>query len=400
LSQVGFGSWNLTWTKGSGGVKQLVYVGSVKSEVEAGCPVGSSCVVNDTNVNVNTESYSVSGLVEGDFYYARVVNYFDASCLSSSSTLTDISSCTLLPTSLTVEVGDTSSLRVTAYSSSEIGSVVFTPASGIISISPTSDSNHPYETDVTGVSTGTTSVNTEVRSPLGELYCSDSSPVTINPKGPWWQVVDGDVQTNGNLSSNIPQAGGYFFGLPGLGGYPGVAKYGGSTSLTSDNVSSFGWLANSPRVYINGKKYNYNWYEKQVRNDIPVTEITSQSVPGSYFTTNGTLYNGYYWFKYDGSTFGFDLTITSDMNLGDRRVILLVKEADLYIQGKVNYNLGEGFFLTAVGKTPSELKGNIFIDPTVGGNNPYDLQGYYISDSTFHTGVSSTQSGLSLEVST
>jgi hypothetical protein len=83
---------------------------------------------------------------------------------------------------------------------------------------------------------------------------------TPTPAGPWWQVKDADVQTNGDLRSKVPS--GYYFGLPGLGGFPGVAKYGGSTSLSSATVSAKGWLAESAYAPPNNKIQDYSYFRR------------------------------------------------------------------------------------------------------------------------------------------
>ena len=56
-------------------------------------------------------------------------------------------------------------------------------------------------------------------------------------------MKDGDVVTNGNLTSSVPP--GLLFNLAGNGGYPGVPSYGATTDLTTTNVSETGGLANS-----------------------------------------------------------------------------------------------------------------------------------------------------------
>lgn len=375
LTQVGFSSWNLTWTKGSGGVKQLVYVDTSKSDVESNCP-GSSCFLEDENVNVNSESYSISGLTDGDFYYARVVTYFDALCSSNSSTLTDISSCDLSPTSLTLEVGDTSTLTAGVYSSSEIGSVTFTPSGGFISVDPSSDTAYTYSTEVTGVSVGTGTITSNVVSPLGATYCSDSSGVTVNPKGPWWQVVDGDVQTNGDLNSNIPS--GDYFNLAGLGGFPGVAKYGGSTSLSSVNVSEKGWLANSSYTPSNNKVQNYAYFKRFIPSEVTLNQIPSDSIEGSFFESGGVESEGYFWYEYDGGVTGPTLSITSSINLPvGRKVIIFATNADLNIEADISYTSGESLLTVLV-------SGDIAIDGDV-----ENLQGFFLADGDISTGSSS-----------
>jgi hypothetical protein len=199
--------------------------------------------------------------------------------------------------------------------------------------------------------------------------CADSvmvnmatpTPTPAPAAGPWWQVVNGDVQTNGDLDSSIP--GGYYFGLDGLGGFPGVAKYGGSTSLSSANVSDKGWLANSLYAPANGRVQNYAYFRRLIPEDVVLNPIPSNSVAGSFFTSGGTISDGYYWYEYDASVTGLDLSITSPTTLPDgRKVIILITGANLNIQGSITYTSGESILVALV-------NGDINIDPYVGGGD-------------------------------
>src|SRR5204863_7537682 len=100
-----------------------------------------------------------------------------------------------------------------------------------------------------------------------------------------------------------------------------------------------------------------------------MTEISTSSTPGSTFTSGGTLSHGYYWYRYDGSTSGLDLTISSDANIGTRKVILMVESADLNINGQINVTDGQGFFMHFVVTTSIGNKGNINIGTGVGGGS-------------------------------
>lgn len=208
------------------------------------------------------------------------------------------------------------------------------------------------------------------------------TPRSCNPQacGPWWQVKDADVQTNGDLDSTVP--GGLYFGLPGLGEFPGVAKYGGSTSLTSLNVSSKGWLANSLYSPSNNKIQNYTYFRRLIPEDVILNPISSSSIDGSFFESGGTLSDGYYWYEYDGSVTGLPLSITSSITLPDeRKVVILVTGTDLNIGGSITYTSGKSILVILV-------NGNINIDPLVGGA-VYDLQGFFLADGDISTGVSS-----------
>lgn len=252
-----------------------------------------------------------------------------------------------------------------------ISRINFTKNNNNVNISPTSDTTSPFSpttTTVTAVTAGS-SIVTATATLIGGVTCPDTSTITITPSDPWWQVVDGDVQTNGDLNSSVPS--GLYFGLPGLGGFPGVAKYGGSTSLTSANVSNKGWLANSLYAPPNNKVQNYAYFRRLVPSDVTLN-------PVSLFPSGGTVSNSYYWYEYDGSVTGFPFSITSNLDLTGKKVILLVTGADLDIEGNITYPSGNGIFVALTDKNIN-IKGDVT-----------DLQGFFLADGNISTGVSST----------
>jgi len=206
------------------------------------------------------------------------------------------------------------------------------------------------------------------------------TPTPTPAPGPWWQVKDSDVQSAGDLLSNVPT--GSYFGTLGTGGYPGVPAYGGSTGLTGANVSSVGWLVNSS--VTNPKTYNYDYFANQIPDEITavMNSINPADVAAS-LTSGGTPdANGYYWYKYDGATNGA-LSIPA-VDFGTRKIILMVDNADLNITGNIDLTVGQGLFVVIV-------KGNISVDPGVGGGGNHNLAGLYFADGTFSDGVGSSQ---------
>jgi len=189
------------------------------------------------------------------------------------------------------------------------------------------------------------------------------------------------VATNGNLNSSLPVAG-LFFDTKGAGDFPGVPAYGGTTNLTTSNVSETGWLANS--TYNTTKVYNSNYFANAVPADVVINSLAS-SIEGTDIASGGTATDGIYWYEYDSAlNGGVDLTINSSASLGSRKVVLIVKDADVYLKGNINLTKGSGFFLLAT-------SGNIIVDPGVGGGASANLEGIYVSDGTFQTGVASNQ---------
>lgn len=253
-----------------------------------------------------------------------------------------------------------------------------------VTTSAPTGSDPTYTDTVTGASPGTAIV-TVTGYDYGTPYCSQTISVNVT-NGQWWQVGDGDVSTNGSLTDQV--ATGDYFDLAGSGGYPGVPSYGTTTNLTSSNVSATGWLTHSSET--SPTVYNYSYFESKIPSDTVINTITDTNVDGSYFESGGTESYGYYWYEYDGSTSGLDLTINSAADLGDRKVVLLVKSANLYLNGPINLTDGQGFFLTVAGKDTNGDKGNIYVGDTVGGTS-YDLEGLYLADNVFDTGSASTQ---------
>lgn len=213
-------------------------------------------------------------------------------------------------------------------------------------------------------------------------------------KNPWFQVIDSDVSSAGNISSKIPRscsgvACSPYFDLKGEGGFPGVVAYKGSADFGVGEVSEKGWLAltTSPNTKIRKASY----YMNNIPSGAKVETVPLSSIEGSYFASGGTPHNGYYWYMYNGDdNAGADLTITSDLSLGERKVVLMVKNANLNIAGNINLTKGKGFFL-------SITTGDIKVASSLGGGS-YNLEGIYIADGVFDTGTGGTKSDSQLKV--
>ncbi|HKB88788.1 MAG TPA: hypothetical protein VKC53_04015 [Patescibacteria group bacterium] len=372
----------LTWTAGTGGTSQKLYVSADQNQVTNNCSLNTSpgCIVNNTNA---TSPYSLVGLVNpGTVYYAKVVNYESSSCSNNSSVLTLLSSCSFSSSTVNVVINNSTVLGTTINSNAAITSVTFTSDDPEIASVTNPDTTYPYSTTVTGESVGTTTLNSNVY--FGAtLACTASATANVLTPDPWWQVGDGDVGSNGDLNNTIPS--GKLFGLPGAGGYAGVASYATNTNLTTDNVSANGWLAGSP--IISPRVYNYDYFVNQIPSSIALVANTVDTgdVPGSLTSGSATHDNdNYYWYKYDGAAnSGQPLTIPAT-DLGSRKVILLVDNASVNITGDINVTDGQGFFMLIA-------KGNVLVDPTVGSTGLPNLEGIYFADGSFSDSASDTQ---------
>ena len=383
----------LNWTPGTGGSYQALWV-STNPDPQTGCSGSgggtSTCPVRLDSATApltsETDSYEIDNLLTpGTIYYWKIMNFQNGSCYLSATSVYG-SSCGLSSSSYTIGTGQSQIITSSVASGSNVQNVTFASNPTYLNVSTASDTVYPYQTLITGVATtngGTVNLVSNLYATGGTLACTSTSTVAVTPPQPWWQVKDSDVSSNGDLTTNVPD--GEYFDLLGNGLFPGIPAASGTTDLDGTNVSNTGWLVDSTQTNV--KVYDHAYFTNQIPKDTVITTIPSSTIDGSIFESGGTLSYGYYWYKYDGSSSGLDLTITAPVDVGSRKVILIVDSANLYINGSINLTDGQGFFMTTVGKTSGLAKGSIFIDPAVG-STAYDLEGIYQADGTFNTGAS------------
>lgn len=212
----------------------------------------------------------------------------------------------------------------------------------------------------------------KVRAKNGSLQ-TDSNvwSFTVN-NGPWWQTKDGDISTNSDITSDVPT--GQLFSAVGLGGFPGLPAYGTTFNLTSTPslISTKYWNANTTSTQP--RLFNYSYFKNLIPDEVGsnITTATDTSLRSS-----GYSYDGYEWFKSNGN-----LTIGSDLDFGNRKVILFVENGNLNVNGKINLNNGLGFFGAFV-------NGSIVVDSSVTGSP--SIEGLFETDSGLSTGNGTTQ---------
>lgn len=374
----------LNWVDGSGGTLQLIRMDDDRTQVETGCPGG--CIVSGS-IPLTDRRYpavgAITGLTPNTTYYWRIVEYVDGTnwkdfgnqCVYSVSanftTPPPPATCTvdLQPSSATVASGGSVTFTANVTSTNgTVDSVYFTSSDeNVATIYPETDNSPSYSTVATGYNVGTTTITANVIM-NGVLTCSDTSPtvLSVTPANAWWQVKDADVTTLSDITSGVPS--GKVFSDVGSGGYAGIPTYAGSLSTTPGTTSTSNWNAKTQTT--NPKVFDYSYFENLVPEDITFNNASDIS-------TAQTSQYGYEWFKFDGSTgptAGQDMSISSDINFGSRRVILFVKGADLNINAKINLLDNNGFFMVVV-------DGNININPTVtsGGATPA-VEGLFVSN--------------------
>jgi len=286
---------------------------------------------------------------------------------------------TMLPNPVSLSIGEIQNMVATIIpSDGTIRAVYFNPINtSIVSVNPDRDFSSTYQTNATGVSSGNTTMTTNVT--MNDLSgnnvgikCTFETSFTVTLPGPWWQVKDGDVTSNGDITSSVPS--GSNFDTIGTGGYPGVPAFGGSLGVGSGTISTTLWNANTSTSQ--GRLFDYSYFESLIPDDVTFNDVSILSTGAG-----ATIYDGYEWYKFDGTTgatLGQNMDIASSINFAGRKVILFVKGANLNINGNINLTDGVGFFGTFV-------NGDININPTV-----TQLEGIYLTDTNFITGVGSS----------
>jgi len=168
---------------------------------------------------------------------------------------------------------------------------------------------------------------------------------TQSCQGPWWQVKDGDITTNGDIISRMPSTD--YLDTVGSGGFPGVPVYGGSIGIAPGTISQKLWNANTTTTL--SRIFNYDYFENLIPEDIVFNDI-NKLANGSGVTADA---NGYEWYKITGN-----LNTVGNINFGSRKVILFIT-GNLNIAGNINLTDGVGFFASFV-------SGNINVAGTAG----------------------------------
>lgn len=286
---------------------------------------------------------------------------------NSPRTISCTPSCTvdLLPSSNSINSGSTVQLQASITASSGIISNVSFSSSNTsaVTVSPSSDTSASYTTTASAIGSGTSTITASVTM-SGATRCSDTATVSVLSADPWWQVEDGDIVASGDIISTVPST--KYFNVVGLGGFPGVPVYNGSLLVTPGVVSNPSWAWSANTATNQSRLFNYSYFANLVPSDIIFTDPSSTSI-----ATDISDQDGYDWYKHTGN-----LTLSAS-DLLNRKVILFV-DGNLTIDGNINVTDNQGFFVTFV-------NGTISINPSVTGSP--SLEGLYLSNSTFSTGV-------------
>jgi hypothetical protein len=195
----------------------------------------------------------------------------------------------------------------------------------------------------------------------------------------WMQTNGGDVYAQTTLRSYIPPAAvPRYFSLDGAGGSPGIVQYG--TSYDFDSAAGFG------EQYVSSMGYLAN--DTNLQTDYYAVMYKRFGSPATPDYAGGTTLNTQLAGRATPYYAGGDLTIDgADWSVGTGQSIVVLVNGDLRINKQIRIT-GSGFVAFIV-------KGNIIVNPTVGGvwNSSIPvLEGIYITSPSgiFSTGNSTT----------
>src|SRR3972149_4681264 len=153
----------LTWTAGTGGTSQRLYVSADPNQIANNCTLSTSpgCVVSDTNAS---SPYSIGGALSPETaYYAKVLNYNHSACSASSGVETLMLSCSFTNPSINVIKGDPpTAFNLAVNSSGAITSVTFASSDPGVAAVTSPDTAYVYSTTVSGVEVGSTTGTSDV----------------------------------------------------------------------------------------------------------------------------------------------------------------------------------------------------------------------------------------------
>lgn len=270
---------------------------------------------------------------------------------------------TLSSSSLTIPPGESRPLEASVNVQNGIVKFVrffFPTATDIATINPENVYSSPYITTITASpsKTGSATLRANVRLDPGDILgCTADATVDVRTVS-WFQTQEGDVHSQGNVYSYIPnQATEGYFSLKGTGDTPGVVSYKNDYDFKSgtgkgeDKVSSTGWLA---KTEFSGKYYDYF-------NQL-LGSPTVESFTGALPTEDGVYYSA------------TEKTLSGSWSLpANRKIIILVK-------GKVsipsNIDVPADSFLAIIAEGDIEIA-----------NSVSQIEGVFISDLEFNSGT-------------
>ena len=273
-------------------------------------------------------------------------------------------SLSLAPDPLSLQAGGSALLTANVnVQNTTVTRVDFTSGnSSIATVNPATVFSAPYTTQITGQSSGNTTITATATTNPPVAGCTDSVPVSVEARA-WFQTQGGDVHAQGNLFDNIPEGA----NDPNLSiTLPGENWWGVITHQDPDGVNLGAgypsnnlpnhWLAESS---YEGKPYGtFQFFRKKFAMELQDEDFgetwTEDPADGVYYANS-------------------DRTISGSWDVGAGQWVVLLVEGNITINTRIN--VADSGFLAVV------ATGNITFDDGVG-----RAEGMFVADGTISTG--------------
>ncbi|MFZ5922017.1 MAG: hypothetical protein ACOYY3_13265 [Chloroflexota bacterium] len=189
----------IDWNPTTPLTNQWLFFGTGKSEVNRKCPGGvgldQGCQIADADLGKGMYTYTsanntlLAGAI-GRVYWTKIYGQYTQDCLQATM-VSDISACSLSPTSMNLDVGETRTLTVNIEDNNEIDHVTFGKAGSpniSLSTNRVDDRNNVtdvYSVNITGVSETSSDVVVTVRvfleTNVSVAACVSTMTVSVNP---------------------------------------------------------------------------------------------------------------------------------------------------------------------------------------------------------------------------
>jgi hypothetical protein len=207
--------------------------------------------------------------------------------------------------------------------------------STLIGVSPSTVTASPYNTYVSGLKSGSTTLTANVTTNPAVANCTTATAVTVE-SGAWFQTQGGDVHSSGNLIDKIPSTATSPNLSLDLNNYPGVISYKPYSQVyfgqgyPAKGTAGY-WMAASE---YKGKPYgSFDFFKKKY-----ALQMTSDNFNGTLPPADGVYYSS------------SGLNLSGSWTLGSGRWLVIIIDGDVNITSDIIVPNGSFLAIASSGK--------------------------------------------------
>lgn len=359
---------SVTWTPGSGGTTQHIYV------------TAGATPISDTSLTSSDNSELITGLTPLTTYTFRVVTEGGSCSQEASTTFTTPASTAVISGQLYLDTNNDCS-RTTPWTGGGVAIAIdalpgvgINPVDGIFGFNADVNSSHQLAISIPNGYICSTAAGCDTCSRTGIISPSSNNYFYLTSSHEaWWQSVGGGIyagSTAGGVSirSQLPYAATNLVTAGSVGGTGAVLRASGTVDTGVGSVSSAGY--NGVSSY-KGKTMNYAYFAAQMgllQTSPTIVSLDAKPVVGPDF-----------YYKAGDSTLGSSWSVAN----GEKYVIFV--NGDLRINADIT--VAKGGYLAFI------VKGKVTVDPSVTA-----VEGIYVMDSDFVTESAGAGSDVQLNI--